>query len=82
VLRGKLNPKIAIFGHKIPQRDLKAVQAIYDKVESRPERYELNLYTSGEDEEPPAAVPAGAVAGSDGGAAPDAPISPEGSTSQ
>ncbi|MHB8242941.1 MAG: succinate dehydrogenase/fumarate reductase iron-sulfur subunit [Solirubrobacteraceae bacterium] len=52
IIRGKFNPKIAIFGHKIPKADLKAVQAIYDKVESRPERYELNLYIAGEDEAP------------------------------
>jgi hypothetical protein len=38
--------------HKLPREDLKAVQAIYDKIETRPERYELNLYISGEDEEP------------------------------
>jgi succinate dehydrogenase / fumarate reductase iron-sulfur subunit len=50
LLRGKLNPKIAIFGHKIPAADLKAVQAIYEKIEGRQERYELNLYVSGEDE--------------------------------
>jgi hypothetical protein len=36
--------------HKIPSQDLKAVQSIYDKIESRPERYELNLYIVGEDE--------------------------------
>ena len=52
-LRGKVNPRIAIFGHKIPKSDLKAVQAIYDKVESREQRYELNLYIAGEDEERP-----------------------------
>jgi succinate dehydrogenase / fumarate reductase iron-sulfur subunit len=57
IMRGKFNPKIAIFGHKIPKDDLKAVQAIYDKVESRPERFELNLYIAGEDE--PDAVAAG-----------------------
>ena len=51
LLRGKLNPKIAIFGHKIPKDDLKAVQAIYDKVEGREKRYELNLYIAGEDEQ-------------------------------
>jgi succinate dehydrogenase / fumarate reductase iron-sulfur subunit len=51
LLRGKFNPKIAIFGHKIPKDDLKAVQAIYDKVESREQRFELNLYIAGEDEE-------------------------------
>ena len=50
VLRRKVNIKIAIFGHKIPKQDLKGVQAIYDKVESRKERYELNLYITGEDE--------------------------------
>jgi len=50
VLKGKINPKIAIFGHKIPAADLKNVQRIYDTVESRPERYELNLYITGYDE--------------------------------
>ncbi len=50
VMKRKINPKIAIFGHKIGKQDLKAVQNIYAKVESRPERYELNLYVSGEDE--------------------------------
>ena len=43
--------KLALFGHKIPSRDLKAVQRIYETVESRPQRYELNLYVTGEDEE-------------------------------
>jgi hypothetical protein len=64
ILRGKITPKLALFGHKIPKDDLKAVQAIYDKVENRPERYELNLYIVGEDEEPVAEVPvaAGVVA--------------------
>jgi succinate dehydrogenase / fumarate reductase, iron-sulfur subunit len=51
LLRGKLNPRIAIFGHKIPAQDLKAVQSIYDKVEGRDKRYELNLYIVGEDEQ-------------------------------
>jgi succinate dehydrogenase / fumarate reductase, iron-sulfur subunit len=51
MLRGKMSPKLAIFGHKIGKQDLNAVKAIYDKVESRPERYELNLYVSGEDED-------------------------------
>jgi succinate dehydrogenase / fumarate reductase, iron-sulfur subunit len=51
LLKGKMNPKIAIFGHKIPKQDLNAVKKIYEKVESRPERYELNLYVSGEDED-------------------------------
>ncbi len=60
VLRGKVSPKIAIFGHKIPKQDLNAVQSIYKTVESRPQRYELNLYVVGEDEEDEAPVAAGA----------------------
>jgi len=55
IMRGKLNPKIAIFGHKIPKRDLASVRAIYDKIEGRSERYELNLYISGHDDDEPAA---------------------------
>jgi len=51
VLRGKLNPKIALFGHKLPKRDLDAVRAIYEKVEGRESRYELNLYVTGSDED-------------------------------
>ena len=51
LVRRKMNPKIALFGHKIPKQDLNAVKKIYEKVESKPERYELNLYVSGEDED-------------------------------
>ncbi len=61
IARGKISVKTAMFGHKLASKDLKAVQAIYDKVESRPQRYELNLYVTGydEDDEP---VGVGAVA--------------------
>ncbi len=79
LLRRKVNPKIAIFGHSIPKRDLKAVKRIYETVEGRPARYELNLYVVGEDEEPTAEVPVAA------GAVDDGPLdsnSPEGSNSQ
>ena len=55
VLRGKFNPKIAIFGHKLPKQDLDAVRAIYEKVEGRERRYELNLYVTGRDEDAEAA---------------------------
>jgi len=48
---GKFNPKLALFGHKISKRDLDGVRAIYDKVEGRPERLELNLYVTGSDED-------------------------------
>jgi succinate dehydrogenase / fumarate reductase iron-sulfur subunit len=54
VMRGKFNPKIAIFGHKLAKQDLANVQSIYDKVEGRSERYELNLYISGYDDDDPA----------------------------
>lgn len=62
VLRGKMKVKTALLGHKIAKRDLDAVKRIYDRVNSRPKRYELNLYISGEDEEP---EPAGVGSGSD-----------------
>jgi succinate dehydrogenase / fumarate reductase iron-sulfur subunit len=78
-IRGLLRRKMTIHGilkpHKLPGQDLKAVQAIYEKIESREERYELNLYIVGEDEAPePVAVAAGP-----GDEAPDASTSPEGS---
>lgn len=57
LITGKFNPKIALFGHKLAKDDLKAVQAIYDKVEGRDERFELNLYIAGEDEDDAAASP-------------------------
>ena len=50
VLRGKVGIKLAIFGHKIPKDDLSAVEQIYEKVEGKPQRNELNLYISGYDE--------------------------------
>ena len=56
VMRGKFNPKIALFGHKIPKDDLKSVQQIFDKIEGREQRYELNLYVAGEDEDAEAAA--------------------------
>ncbi len=72
VLRRKMNPKIALFGHKIPPSDLEGVKRIYKTVEGRPERYELNLYVSGEDEEagPLATSAAGAGAGAEGSTTP------------
>jgi len=55
-IRGLFHRKMTISGilrpHKLPGQDMKAVQAIYDKVESREQRYELNLYIAGEDEAP------------------------------
>ncbi len=60
VLRGKVSPKIAMFGHKLPGGDLAAIKKLYKKIESRPQRLELNLYISGYEDDPePAAVAAG-----------------------
>jgi succinate dehydrogenase / fumarate reductase, iron-sulfur subunit len=78
LLRGKMTiPKI-LKPHKIPSQDLKAVQSIYERIESRPERYELNLYITGYDEQDETPVPAMATAS--GGESPGAPET-EGSAS-
>jgi succinate dehydrogenase iron-sulfur subunit len=52
VMRGKMSPKIALFGHKLPKNDLTALKRIYDTVEGREERVELNLYVSGYEDDP------------------------------
>jgi succinate dehydrogenase / fumarate reductase iron-sulfur subunit len=52
VVRGKLNPKIAMFGHKLAKTDLDQVKQIYATVEDRPKRDELNLYVTGYEDEP------------------------------
>jgi succinate dehydrogenase / fumarate reductase iron-sulfur subunit len=71
VLRGKVSIKTALLGHKIGAKDLAAVQKLYDTVESRPERVELNLYVVGEDDTPdaPPAAATGTAAPQAGGAA-------------
>jgi len=51
LVRRKVTPMGALKPHKIPRPDLKAVQAIFERIESREERYELNLYITGTDEE-------------------------------
>jgi succinate dehydrogenase / fumarate reductase iron-sulfur subunit len=66
LLRGKMTiPKI-LKPHKIPSQDLKAVQSIYERIESRPERYELNLYITGYDEQDETPVPVVATASGGG----------------
>ncbi len=52
VVRGKVSPKIALLGHKLPKRDLASLKRIYSTVEGREERIELNLYVSGYEDEP------------------------------
>jgi succinate dehydrogenase / fumarate reductase iron-sulfur subunit len=49
--RGKVKPKEALFGHKLPKDDLKAVQGIYRKIDDADERFELNLYVVGEEDD-------------------------------
>jgi succinate dehydrogenase / fumarate reductase iron-sulfur subunit len=63
VLRGKVSPKIALFGHKLPKADLKSLERIYTTVEGRDERVELNLYVSGYEDEPDSSGTADASAG-------------------
>ncbi len=76
VMRGKMSPKIALFGHKLKKQDLGELKQIYDEVEGREQRDELNLYVTGYEDEPEApqkteppkpSVPAGE---------PEAPVSP------
>jgi succinate dehydrogenase / fumarate reductase iron-sulfur subunit len=59
VVRGKMSPKIALFGHKLPKADLNSLKRIYATIEGRPQRVELNLYISGYEDDPePVAVAA------------------------
>ena len=46
-----MTPKAAIAPHKLPKEDLGAIKRIYDQIDDREERYELNLYVVGEEEE-------------------------------
>jgi|SRR6185436_6011213 len=76
LMRRKVTPGKVIFGHRIPKPDLKAVQAIYDKVESKDRRYELNLYISGYEDDEGDAAPAETVpaaVGANGDGMPSAP---------
>ncbi len=52
LIRGKVSPKLAMFGHKIPKDDLNQVKQIYKQVEGEEPRNELNLYVTGYEDEP------------------------------
>jgi succinate dehydrogenase / fumarate reductase iron-sulfur subunit len=68
ILRRKVTIMGALKPHRIPKQDLAQIQDIYDTVEGRDERYELNLYITGTDEQNADNVPAVAMAGAgDGG---------------
>src|SRR5437588_2859745 len=47
LLRGKLDPRTAVLGHKLPKADLRSVHRIYERIEEREQRYELNLFITG-----------------------------------
>ncbi|HET9101749.1 MAG TPA: succinate dehydrogenase/fumarate reductase iron-sulfur subunit, partial [Solirubrobacteraceae bacterium] len=51
VIRGKMSPKIALFGHKLAKNDLNALEKIYDRVEGRKQRDEFNIYVSGREDD-------------------------------
>jgi succinate dehydrogenase / fumarate reductase, iron-sulfur subunit len=51
LVRGKVTPMGALKPHNLPKQDLKQIQEIYEKVEGREQRYELNLYVTGYDED-------------------------------
>jgi succinate dehydrogenase / fumarate reductase iron-sulfur subunit len=67
LVRRKVTPKGALLGHKIPKKDLADVQRIFDTVESHDERFELNLYITGYDEEETAGGQEHAAASTDPG---------------
>ncbi|MDQ6731088.1 MAG: succinate dehydrogenase/fumarate reductase iron-sulfur subunit [Actinomycetota bacterium] len=52
VMRGKMSPKIALFGHKLPKADLAGLKQVYATIEGRQQRDELNLYVSGVEDDP------------------------------
>jgi succinate dehydrogenase / fumarate reductase iron-sulfur subunit len=51
IQRRKVSPKGALFGEKVAKGDLDAIEAIYRKVDDADERFELNLYVVGEEED-------------------------------
>jgi succinate dehydrogenase / fumarate reductase iron-sulfur subunit len=66
LLRRKVSPRQAIFGHKIPGDDLKSVQRIFKAVDEKGDRRELNLYITGYDEDESGADTGHAAAGTSG----------------
>jgi succinate dehydrogenase / fumarate reductase iron-sulfur subunit len=49
--RGKVTPAGALFGHKLGKPDLDAIENIYRKVDDTDERFELNLYVVGDEDD-------------------------------
>jgi succinate dehydrogenase / fumarate reductase, iron-sulfur subunit len=51
IQRRKVTPGKALFGEKLEKRDLKAIEDIYRKVDDAEERFELNLYVVGDEDD-------------------------------
>jgi succinate dehydrogenase / fumarate reductase iron-sulfur subunit len=54
LLRRKVTPMGALKPHRLPTDDRRQLKRLYDTIEGRDERVELNLYISGVDEDEPA----------------------------
>jgi succinate dehydrogenase / fumarate reductase, iron-sulfur subunit len=52
MMRRKVTPAGALKPHKIPKTDREQLKQIWDRVEKRDERFELNLYITGFEDEP------------------------------
>jgi succinate dehydrogenase / fumarate reductase iron-sulfur subunit len=51
LIRGKVTPMGALKPHNLPKQDLAQIKSIFEEVEGHDERYELNLYITGYDED-------------------------------
>src|SRR4051795_10892748 len=51
IQRRKVTPAGALFGHKLGKPDLEGIENIYRKVDDTEERFELNLYVVGEEDD-------------------------------
>jgi succinate dehydrogenase / fumarate reductase iron-sulfur subunit len=51
LVRRKVTPMGALRPHRVPKSDLKSIRRIFDEIEEREERVELNLYITGRDED-------------------------------
>jgi succinate dehydrogenase / fumarate reductase, iron-sulfur subunit len=56
LLRRKVTPMGALKPHKLAKEDRQQLKRLYDTIEGRDERIELNLYISGVDEDEPASA--------------------------
>ncbi len=65
LMRRKVTPMGALKPHRLAKQDLNGVQSIFERIESRDERYELNLYVVGEDEKPITELPVAAGVAAD-----------------